>query len=241
MVQDFGQKIARPHLQCFLYRCDVNVVSPPRLKSSGSPLSLSPYRLPSAQGAVKGYILCRCSPSHTPRAAAASKGKRAGRGTTPIEISDMDCEVDEEWSSDLERFAAQYDRLPVPPGAPNQLNVTYCTKLGPRESTDDGFRGALISIGPATDTVLKQFGIQDAFIPRLRVLSQTVRSSQWQFKLRTAEYGLTFEQSMNIAEAMEHDILRRPGFEFKKVTAVNKTSLFLLFLLIGVITAVYFY
>ena len=88
----------------------------------------------------------------------------------------------------------------------------------PRLSTDDGFKGAIISIGPETDSVLSQYKIPDNFILRLRVLSQTVRSSNWKYKLRTADYGLTLEQALHVSEAMIHDIENRPGFRVQVVS-----------------------
>ena len=72
-----------------------------------------------------------------------------------------------------------------------------------------------MSIGPETDSVLSQYKIPDDFIPRLRVLSQTVRSSNWKYKLRTADYGLTLEQALHVSEAMVHDIENKPGFRIQ--------------------------
>lgn len=98
------------------------------------------------------------------------------------------------------------------------------SRPAPRFSTDDGFKGAIISIGPETDSVLSQYKIPDDFILRLRVLSQTVRSSNWKYKLRTADYGLTLEQALHVSEAMIHDIENRPGF---RVQVVGIFSFFL--------------
>ena len=42
---------------------------------------------------------------------------------------------------------------------------------------DDGFQGAIISVGPETDQVLGYHRIDDDIIPCLHVLSQNVKSS----------------------------------------------------------------
>ena len=97
-------------------------------------------------------------------------------------------------------------------------DIARVARPAPRFSTDDGFKGAIISIGPETDSVLSQYNIPDDFILHLRVLSQTVRSSNWKYKLRTADYGLTLEQALHVSEAMIHDIENRPDFRVQVVS-----------------------
>ena len=82
----------------------------------------------------------------------------------------------------------------------------------------DGFEGAIISIGPLTDKVLHKFNLPDSVIPRLRVLSQKHKSSDWQFILRNQEWGFTYEQAVNISEAMKHDITGKQGFKIVQVS-----------------------
>ena len=77
---------------------------------------------------------------------------------------------------------------------------------GPRQSSADGFQGALISIGPETDAVIDWFGLNDNLVPRLRVLTCKIRSSRWETVLRTPDWGLSYEQSANLAKAMHTDI-----------------------------------
>lgn len=79
----------------------------------------------------------------------------------------------------------------------------------PRKSSADGFRGALISIGPETDAVIDRFGLNDNLVPRLRVLTHNVHSSRWETVLRTPHWGLSYEQSANLAKAMQADISGR--------------------------------
>lgn len=124
---------------------------------------------------------------------------RLGQGITgyPIIISD-----DEDNMDDKEEL----------------LDPDDIARPAPRFSTDDGFKGAIISIGPETDYVLSQYKIPDNYILRLRVLSQTVRSSNWKYKLRTADYGLTLEQALHVSEAMIHDIENRSGFRVQVVS-----------------------
>jgi hypothetical protein len=79
----------------------------------------------------------------------------------------------------------------------------------PRQSSADGFQGAIISIGPETDAVIDRFGLNDSLVPRLRVLTRNIRSSHWESVLRTPHWGLSYEQAANLAKAMQADISGR--------------------------------
>ena len=83
----------------------------------------------------------------------------------------------------------------------------------------DRFDGAIISIGALTDKILRKFNLPDNVIPRLRVLTQKHKSSDWQFILRGTEWGFTYEQAVNIAEAMKHDITGEGGFKIVRVSS----------------------
>ena len=80
------------------------------------------------------------------------------------------------------------------------------TAMPPRKSLADGFHSALISIGPETDAVINWFALDDNLLPRLGVLTHQVRSSRWETVLRTPHWGLSYEQSANLARAMRADI-----------------------------------
>lgn len=71
-----------------------------------------------------------------------------------------------------------------------------------------GFEGAIISIGPETDAMIEYFRLADTVVPRLRDLTQTVRSSRWEEVLRV-KWGLTFEQASKISTAMQSDLAAR--------------------------------
>ena len=109
---------------------------------------------------------------------------------------------------------------------------------------------------PETDSVLSLYKIPDNFIPCLRVLSQTVCSTKWKFKLCTAEYGLTLKQAFHILKAVMHDIKNKPGFQVQVVStffltylihpyrvqlqiSYKKTAHFLLSVLTGLVYAVF--
>lgn len=79
-------------------------------------------------------------------------------------------------------------------------------RAAPRPSVLDGFDGTIIAIGPRTDAVLDRFNLPDTLIPRLRVLTQNRRSSQWEATLRTDRWGLSYEQAANLASAMAEDL-----------------------------------
>ena len=68
---------------------------------------------------------------------------------------------------------------------------------------------AIISIGPETDAIIDRFGLDDSLVPHLRVLTRQVRSSRWETVLRTPKWGLSYEQSANLAGAMRADICGR--------------------------------
>lgn len=87
---------------------------------------------------------------------------------------------------------------------------TY-TKITDKKSDVNGpFGGALISLGPQTDALLQRFHFDDSIVRRLRILTQTVRSSRWEEVLRTdSEWGLTFEQASKISDALSLDITGR--------------------------------
>jgi hypothetical protein len=81
--------------------------------------------------------------------------------------------------------------------------------VAPHKSTVDGFDGAIISIGPQTDAVLDHFKLDDAIIPRLRVLTRKVRNTQWESVLRTPQWGLSYEQASSLSRAMLADLKHR--------------------------------
>jgi hypothetical protein len=95
------------------------------------------------------------------------------------------------------------------------------TAMPPRKSLADGFHGALISIGPETDAVIDRFGLDDNLLPRLRVLTHRVRSSRWETVLRTPHWGLSYEQSANLAGAMRADICGRRDRDIKVWFSLN--------------------
>lgn len=74
----------------------------------------------------------------------------------------------------------------------------------------DGFGGAIISLGPHTDAVLDHFNLSDTLLPRLRVLTTTVRSSKWEATLRGDQWGLGYDQAINLSNAMLADIKNQP-------------------------------
>ena len=55
------------------------------------------------------------------------------------------------------------------------------------------------------------------------MLSQTVKSSHWKFKLCDPQYKLTTDQAVDIAEAMMNDFMRKPGIGFQQVVLITLT------------------
>ena len=91
----------------------------------------------------------------------------------------------------------------------------------------DGFGGALISLGPQTDAVLDRFNLDDTLLPRLRVLTTTVRSSKWEATLRRSQWGLSYEQAVNLSKAMLADIKNQslPQLQVPNCTILTLDSL----------------
>ncbi|KAG6903647.1 hypothetical protein DXG01_016043, partial [Tephrocybe rancida] len=77
-----------------------------------------------------------------------------------------------------------------------------------RESAivDDGFNGAVISIGSATDAVLDRFHLLAKEIPKLRLLMQTERSSKWAEAMRGSEFAYSYEIASLMSEALKADV-----------------------------------
>lgn len=93
----------------------------------------------------------------------------------------------------------------------SQIVYFAYTKIAKKNSdVNDPFEGALISIGPHTDAMVERFRFDDSIVRRLRILTQTVRSSQWEEVLCTdPKWGLTFQQAVKISEALCLDITGR--------------------------------
>lgn len=79
----------------------------------------------------------------------------------------------------------------------------------------DEFGGAIISIGPNTDAVFDRFQLDDTLLPKLRALTNTVRSSKWESVLRSTKWGLDYEQASKLSSAMIADITKGPLVQVK--------------------------
>ena len=176
-------------------------------------LQLNPPRLPSPLNHTSGYFVCEYCPV------------QLGTPTSPILLSNSDndelsAKADDGWTEEHEQIAALYDSpinsniagllfLPFPRSC--FWHCSSAVRRAPRPSTNDGFAGAIISIGPETDRVLTKWKLPDDFIPHLRVLSQTVQSSHWKDMLHTADYGLTLKQASQVSDSMICNIKYGPG------------------------------
>ena len=99
--------------------------------------------------------------------------------------------------------------IPIKSEDKNNEDWQHVATIPPHNSSADGFQGAIISIGPETDAIIDRFGLDDSLVPHLRVLTRQVRSSRWETVLRTPKWGLSYEQSANLAGAMRADICGR--------------------------------
>ena len=58
--------------------------------------------------------------------------------------------------------------------------------------------------GPSS-TILDRFDLDNSLIPWLHVLTQTVRSSEWEASLRGSKFMLSYEQASKLTNAMMKD------------------------------------
>jgi hypothetical protein len=89
----------------------------------------------------------------------------------------------------------------------------------------DGFDGAIIAFGPETDSVIDRFLLSDGLLPRLRILTTTVRSSRWEAVLRGEDWGMTYEQAVNLSRALLADIKNQKLVQSKVCTSYDLLKL----------------
>lgn len=65
---------------------------------------------------------------------------------------------------------------------------------------------AIITIGPRTDAIIDKLRLPHSFIPDLRNMTCTIRSSSWIKTLQSAEWGLDYEQAVMLSRALLADI-----------------------------------
>ena len=155
------------------------------------------------------YVRCKCRPAKTfARDIALWKLEQNQLPLLPSKPADSSDEfpVSDEWIIEATAVASTYDDPVDPSILGKTIGVIQDTSLDPCQK--DGYQGAIISIGTETDSVLDRFDLDDSLIPRLRVLTQTVRSSRWERVLRSHRFGLAYEQAAKLTDAMLKDIGR---------------------------------
>ena len=80
------------------------------------------------------------------------------------------------------------------------------THFNSSELMATGLNCAIISIGPHTDRILDELGLEDLLILRLHQLVSTVRSSRWESVLRSSHYGLRPDQAACLNLALFDDL-----------------------------------
>jgi hypothetical protein len=175
------------------------------------------------------HIRCRCVPAGTP---------------IPTKSEDEADEVeDEQWWAEAIAVADKSERemTPLPlashdihrtstlvsPFSPCGNRILSAKQRAPdlfhsplAATTHNVLGGALISIGPQMDAVMDCYHLDDALLRQLRILTTTVRSSRWEVALRSAPWGLTHEQALNLSNAMNADI-KNETFVQSKVRSNN--------------------
>ncbi|KAG6912775.1 hypothetical protein DXG01_012246 [Tephrocybe rancida] len=87
---------------------------------------------------------------------------------------------------------------------------------------DDSYSGAIISIGPHTELALDRFNLSAQEIPKMRILTQTERSSKWAERMREGEFSYSFEIASTMAEALHADISARSDRQTEVRCGVTK-------------------
>jgi len=157
------------------------------------------------------------------------------QGISETQIKEAEDCIDENWWKEASNIAEQHEHAATPEHSTN-TNADFpsvgtaapslCEHQGTQRGlspgpdrvakvSDDGFGGALISIGPHTDAIFDRFHLNDILIPQLRILATTVRSSKWEAVLRSTKWGLNYEQAVNLSRAMAADIKNEPFVQIK--------------------------
>ncbi|KAG6908714.1 hypothetical protein DXG01_003559 [Tephrocybe rancida] len=216
ITQSFAQDIVIPHMFRFNQRCIIEGVIAPPAPPEGQSLKLKGNsHLPAAVPENGINVRCQCRPGG------------ARELLQDMAIADMSTRT----PSNLPTVAVQ-DRHHL------HANVTLRARKGhDSDIIDDGFSGALISIGPRTDAVLDRFQLQAQEIPALRVLSQSERSSKWEEVLRSEKFAYSYEIASTVSEAMCADLgLSRARTKVQPRPRLSTLTLILL-ALVGVAVA----
>ena len=107
----------------------------------------------------------------------------------------------------------------TPPTHINNTALAPCPsfQINDASRSDWALGPPLISIGPSTDAVLDKFSLEDQLLPRLHILTRTVRSSRWETVLRGTQWKMTHEQASQLANALATDLRVMPRVDVKVV------------------------
>ncbi|KAF8327690.1 hypothetical protein F5887DRAFT_924648 [Amanita rubescens] len=86
------------------------------------------------------------------------------------------------------------------------LRASVSAPLAERSTIGDLSTRAIIDIRDRTNAVIDRFQLGDGIIPRLRKLACETRSGRWEAVMRGPEWGLSYEQAVNLSQAMMADI-----------------------------------
>ncbi|KAG6905187.1 hypothetical protein DXG01_004375 [Tephrocybe rancida] len=210
MVQAFGKDVALPYLARFNQRCRAEgVVAPPvppydgvkcslSASAAGKPLKLSgSSHLPTPKLPSDLEIRCQCRSGGAQEVLrditiahmsfSAAPIARSLPIIAPLVVAEDACQESKVFPSRKGEAGAR----------PQRSDTTV----------DNGFSGAIISIGPRTDAVLDRFKLEAQEIPKLCSLSFNERSSKWEEAMRsTGHFSYSYEIASTMAEAMRADL-----------------------------------
>ncbi|KAF8329664.1 hypothetical protein F5887DRAFT_923671 [Amanita rubescens] len=233
MVQGFGHHIAVPYLHQFTAKHEADGkpsvfnYQPARQLRIQAPDHLPPFESPGpghtlAQdiAALKTPQKLRMSNSQSPFTPSRSGSTSADSDILRIKLEDSHNEINREYTPPPASL-----RTPRVNRGESALVSQSNGPITSDTNTADLRSSAIVSIGDHTNDVLDRLGLADSFIPRLRVLACTVRSSRWEQVLRSSEWGLSQEQARHVSHALISDI-RGP-------TAVNQAQYGIVLLSLG--------
>ncbi|KAG6905993.1 hypothetical protein DXG01_016435 [Tephrocybe rancida] len=201
MIQEFGCEIALPYLKCFQEQCIAEDVIPPLPLAAGKPIDPEgSLYLPSPEPLEGVLLRCCCRPGNLANlvqdfAIVNLPPRQHAPNRVPIIIASSD-------SDDHCQGEVQKARNHV------KLRRTQRDSM-----VDDGFSGAIVSLGPCTDAVIDRFAFKVQEIPKLCRVIQSERSGKWEEKLHAGEFRYSFEQASTMLEALKADL------DIERVTA----------------------
>ncbi|KAG6919654.1 hypothetical protein DXG01_003518 [Tephrocybe rancida] len=217
LIQTFGCDIALPYLKRFQQRCIVKDVVPPSApvcltdkypfldKGGAITPGAESYLPPTKQGGTSLRCCCRPGrPVHLAQDFANAEMLAMPPPCVscykPVSVASSDELEDKGLTTQNPRIN---NRFLFDDATTNSVRLR---KTQRDDMADNGFSGAIISIGPRTDALIDHFSFKAQEITKLRHLIQTERSGRWEEMMRLGKFRYSFEQASTMFEALRGDL-----------------------------------